>query len=149
MIDGYNVIYSWDELRRVSEDSFDAARSLLADKICNYNAMHDTNIILVFDAYKVKGKHREVEDYNGIKIVYTKEAETADSYIEKTSKELSKEYRVKVATSDNLEQVIIFGHGAVRITADELKKEIEYAEGSMRRIIKETSEGGASSSINI
>ena len=149
LIDGYNVIYSWDDLRKVSEDSFDAARSLLADKICNYNAMHDINIILVFDAYKVKGKHREVEDYNGIKIVYTKEAETADSYIEKTSKELSKEYRVKVATSDNLEQVIIFGHGAVRITADELKKEIEYAESSMRRIIKEASEGGASSSIEI
>lgn len=149
LIDGYNVIYSWSDLKKVSEDSFDAARSLLADKICNYNAMHDINIILVFDAYKVKGKHREIEDYNGIKIVYTKEAETADSYIEKTSKELSKEYRVKVATSDNLEQVIIFGHGAVRITADELKKEIEYAENSMRRIISEASEGKASSTINI
>ncbi len=149
LIDGYNVIYSWDDLRKVSEDSFDAARNLLADKICNYNAMHDMNIILVFDAYKVKGKHREIEDYNGIKIVYTKEAETADSYIEKTSKELSKEYRVKVATSDNLEQVIIFGHGAVRITADELKKEIEYSEGSMRRFISDASDGSATSTIEI
>ena len=111
--------------------------------------MQDINIILVFDAYKVKGKYREIEDYNGIKIVYTKEAETADSYIEKTSKELSKDYRVKVATSDNLEQVIIFGHGAVRITADELKKEIEYAESTMRRIISEASEGNATSTISI
>ncbi len=149
LIDGYNVIYSWSELKAVSSDSFDAARQLLADKICNYNAMEDINIILVFDAYKVKGKHREIEDYNGIKIVYTKEAETADSYIEKTSKELSKDYRVKVATSDNLEQVIIFGHGAVRITADELKKDIEYAENAMRRIISEASDGRATSTIDI
>ena len=149
LVDGYNVIYSWSELKDVSSDSFDAARSLLADKLCNFNAMQDINIILVFDAYKVKGKYREIEDYNGIKIVYTKEAETADSYIEKTSKELSKDYRVKVATSDNLEQVIIFGHGAVRITADELKKEIEYAESTMRRIISEASEGNATSTISI
>ena len=109
---------------------------LLINRMCNYRAMRDENIILVFDAYKVKGNHGEVENHSGISVVYTKEAETADSYIEKTSKILSKNYRVKVATSDNLEQLIIFGNGAFRINAAEFQNDVIQTEAEMRKMIE-------------
>ena len=95
-------------------------------------------LILVFDAYKVKGNPGSVEKVHNINVVYTKEAETADAYIEKVSRELSKKYRVRVATSDNLEQIIILGAGAVRVSADEFRREVEQAEDEIRRYIEQT-----------
>jgi len=104
--------------------------------------MKQNNVILVFDAYKVKGTQREVEEVHGISVVYTKEAETADQYIEKTSKQLSKKYRVRVATSDNLEQIIIFGHGAVRVSAMEFLAEVKETEQEIRKFIEENNRMG-------
>lgn len=140
LIDGYNIIFAWDELKSVAEESLEDARILLIDKVCNYQALRGKNIILVFDAYKVKGMVREVEKIHGISVVYTKEAETADAYIEKSTERLCRKYRVKVATSDNLEQMIIFGHGAMRISASEFKEKIENAEKEMREFIKNNNE---------
>ncbi len=149
LIDGYNIIFSWPETKSLAEKNIDAARDLLIDKVCSYNALKDYNIILVFDAYKVRRPNRDIEDVNGIKVVYTKTAETADSYIEKTSKELIKNYRVVVATGDFLEQVIIFGHGASRISATEFFDEVQSSLSAMREIIKEKSEANAFNRINI
>lgn len=136
LIDGYNIVFAWDELKKVAEKSLDDARILLINRICNYRAMRQNNVILVFDAYKVKGMQREIENIHGVSVVYTKEAETADAYIEKTSRELCKNYRVRVATSDNLEQMIIFGHGARRTSAGEFHTEVETAEQEMREFVK-------------
>ncbi len=135
LVDGYNIIFAWDDLKKIAETNLDAARSLLADRLCNYQGYTGYETILVFDAYKVKGKHRDVEKYCNINIVYTQESETADSYIEKVSHELSKKHRVRVATSDGLEQMIILGNGAFRISASEFKKRIEDAEKSIREFI--------------
>ncbi len=137
LIDGYNILFAWDELKRLADDSIEDARNVLINRVANFQAIKRTNIILVFDAYRVKGNHREVENIHGITVVYTKEAETADAYIEKTSRELSKNYRVSVATSDAQVQMIIFGDGAVRITPSELLSDIERAEQEMRDFIKE------------
>lgn len=136
LIDGYNIIHSWERLKKIAEQNIDDARMVLISKICNYRVMRNTDIIVVFDAYKVKGTDREVEKIDGISIVYTKEAETADSYIEKTSHELSKNYNVSVATSDGLEQMIIFGSGAQRVTPAELEKDVERAEEEIREFIR-------------
>lgn len=137
LVDGYNIIFAWDELKKIAEESLDLARTLLIDKMCNYQAMKDINVIVVFDAYKVKDAKREIEQIHGVSIVYTKTAETADEYIEKTSKELSKNYRVRVATSDNLEQIIVFGNGAHRISASEFYDDVKETEKEMRRLIEE------------
>lgn len=137
LIDGYNIIFAWEDLKEVARESLEDARLLLINRICNYQAVKKINVILVFDAYKVKGGEREVEKVHGISVVYTKEAETADSYIEKTTKQLCKNHRVRVATSDNLEQIIIFGHGAVRISASEFFDEVSAAENEIRRFIEE------------
>ena len=136
LIDAYNIIYAWDMLRKIAEESIDDAREVLISKICNYRVMKKDNIIIVFDAYKVKGEDRKIEKINGVSVVYTKEAETADSYIEKTTHELSKNYSVRVATSDNLEQMIIFGEGAIRVTPSELLREVEEAEKEIRDFIR-------------
>lgn len=136
LIDGYNIIFAWEELKRLSEKSLDLARNTLINKLCNYRGFCDFEIILVFDAYKVKHSHGEVEHINNIDVVYTKEAETADMYIEKVSHELSKNHKVRVATSDGLEQIIIIGNGAVRITADDFIKEIETAENKIREYLE-------------
>ncbi|MDE6833476.1 MAG: TetM/TetW/TetO/TetS family tetracycline resistance ribosomal protection protein [Ruminococcus sp.] len=133
LIDGYNIIFSWDELKTIAETNLDTARSQLINMMCNYQGVTGYELILVFDAYRVKGKHREVEKYCNINIVYTNEAETADSYIEKVSHELSKNNRVRVATSDGLEQAIILGNGAMRISAREFHEQYRNAD----RIIKE------------
>lgn len=137
LIDGYNIIYSWDDFKEIARDSLEDARILFVDKICNYQIMKENNVIIVFDAYKVKGGIRTVEKVHGVTIVYTKEAETADSYIEKASLDLSKKYRVRVATSDSLEQMIIFGHGAERISAREFEREVKETEDKIKEIIDE------------
>lgn len=137
LIDGYNIIFAWDELKALANESLNDARLLLISRIANYRAMKNINVILVFDAYRVGGNEREIEDIHGVKVVYTREAETADSYIEKTSERLIKNYRVRVATSDSLVQMIIFGSGAERISAREFISEIETAEEEMQRLISE------------
>ncbi|MBR1592917.1 MAG: NYN domain-containing protein [Ruminococcus sp.] len=136
IVDGYNIIFAWDNLKKAAEESLDAARSDLINILSNYQGYSGYEIVLVFDAYKVKGNRRHSEKYININIVYTQENETADSYIEKLSHDLSKKHRVRVATSDNAEQMIIFGGGAMRISANELKLNIENAEKQMREKIK-------------
>ncbi len=117
LVDGYNIIFAWDELKKIAEDNLNLARKLLTDILCNYRGYRDCGVILVFDAYKVTGGRGSVEKHGGIHVVYTKEAETADAYIERVTLEMAKKYRVRVATSDNLEQMIVLGHGAERIPA--------------------------------
>ena len=127
LVDGYNIIFAWDGLRELSEIDLAAARGRLADILCNYQGYRKCTLILVFDAYKVQGNPGEVSRYHNIHIVYTKEAETADQYIEKTVRKISKNHSVTVATSDALEQVIILGQGAHRMSAAGLKEEVELA----------------------
>ena len=122
LVDGYNIIFAWDELRKIAKENLDSARAELINMMCSYAGYRDCELILVFDAYKVSGQHREVEKYSNISIVYTKESETADTYIERTSHELSRDHRVHVATSDGAEQIIILGNGAMRISAEEFHK---------------------------
>lgn len=136
LVDGYNIIFSWDELKKAAEENLDLARSMLINTLCNYQGFRQCNLILVFDAYKVKGAVGEVEKVNNITVVYTKEAETADTYIEKATHDLSKEHRVRVATSDNLEQTIILGNGAYRISASEFYEEIKRTEKAIKEFIE-------------
>lgn len=138
LVDGYNVIFSWDELKKLAESSIEGARNTLINILCNYQGYKKCEVILVFDAYKVKGNHREIENVDGISIVYTKEAETADMYIEKVSHKLAKKHKVRVVTSDALEQIIILGNGALRVSSKEFKYEIEQAEKHIREIIEST-----------
>lgn len=128
LVDGYNIIFSWDELNALSKTNLDAARMKLLDRLCNYQGYHKKEVIVVFDAYKVKGNPGSVEAYHNIHVVFTKEAETADMYIEKVTHEIGKEHRVTVATSDGLEQVIIMQQGALRMSATDLKKHLEWTE---------------------
>lgn len=137
LVDGYNIIFSWDELKKISADNLDLARNMLINTMSNYKGVYGCEVIVVFDAYKVKGQTREIEQTGGISVVYTKEAETADMYIEKTSHDLSKEHRVRVATSDGMEQLIILGNGAFRISASELYEEVKLAEKHIRDYIRE------------
>lgn len=136
LVDGYNIIFAWDELKKYADDSMETARMKLADILCNYRGFRKCEIILVYDAYKVKNNPGEVERYHNIDIVYTKERETADMYIEKTSHKLSKNNRVRVATSDGLEQLIILGGGALRISASDLRDEIREAEREIEEYMK-------------
>ena len=135
LVDGYNIIFAWDDLKKIAEENLDAARAELIHRMCNYQGYNGSELILVFDAYKVKGKHRDIEKYCNINIVYTKESETADSYIEKVSHELSKKHRVRVATSDGLEQMIILGNGAMRISAAEFRKRVDASESAIKEFI--------------
>lgn len=135
LVDGYNIIFAWDELKKIAAENLDAARNELINMMCNYQGYDGSELILVFDAYKVKGKHREVEKYLNINIVYTKESETADTYIERVSHELSRKHRVRVATSDGPEQMIIFGNGAMRISAEEFHKRYIFAEREIKEYI--------------
>ncbi len=132
LVDGYNIIFAWDELREIAQDSLDAARNRLIHLMCNYQGFRRCELILVFDAYKVKGNHGSVERVHNVSVVYTKEAETADMYIEKVTKEIGKRHRVRVATSDGLEQLIIIGHGALRVSATEFHEEVTRAEKAIR-----------------
>ena len=135
LVDGYNIIFAWDDLKKIANENLDAARAELVKRMCNYQGYAGCELILVFDAYRVKGKHREVEKYCNINIVFTKESETADSYIERVTHELSKEHRVRVATSDGVEQMIILGNGAMRISAAEFRKRCDDAEAAIREYI--------------
>ncbi len=133
LVDGYNIIFAWEELSGLAGSDLNAARWRLTDILCNYQAFRKMHLILVFDAYRVKGNPGSVERYHNIDVVYTKEAETADQYIEKVTHEMSrKNHRVRVATSDGLEQIIIMGAGAIRVSARELLEEIRAAEAEMR-----------------
>ena len=137
LVDGYNVIFAWDELKKAAQDSLERARYMLMDILCNYQGFKKNVVILVFDAYKVKGNPGSVEHYRNIHVVYTKEAETADAYIERATYEIAKDHRVRVATSDNLEQLIILGHGAVRVSARDFLAEIEAVEGRISQLIEQ------------
>ena len=133
LVDGYNIIFAWEELSALAKTNLNAARGRLQDILCNFQAFRKMHLILVFDAYRVKGNPGSVERYHNIDVVYTKEAETADQYIEKVTHEMSrKHYRVRVATSDGLEQLIILGAGAIRVSARELQEEVRAAEKEMR-----------------
>ena len=132
LVDGYNIIFSWEELRELSEKDIGAARGKLADILSNYQGYRKCTLILVYDAYKVEGNPGEVMKYHNIYIVYTKEAETADQYIEKTVRRIAKDAAVTVATSDGMEQVIILGQGANRMSAPGLKEEIERTLAEVR-----------------
>ncbi len=136
LVDGYNIIFAWDELAAAAKDSLEFARGQLINMMCNYQGYKQCELILVFDAYKVKGNPGEIEKEGNITVVYTKEAETADMYIEKVTREIGKKHRVRVATSDNLEQIIIMGGGAVRVSADAFKKEYDAAEAEIRNMIR-------------
>ncbi|MGN0682353.1 MAG: NYN domain-containing protein [Oscillospiraceae bacterium] len=134
LVDGYNIIFSWDDLAKLARENMDSARAQLINILCNYQGFRNCNVILVFDAYKVKGD-REVETHGNISVVYTKTAETADMYIEKTAQKLSAENRVRVATSDGTEQLIILGSGAIRVSAREFRMEVDEVERAIRKIL--------------
>ena len=132
LVDGYNVIYAWDELKELLDTNVDAARGKLLDEMCNYQGMKGMELIVVFDAYRVKGHETEISDYLNIHVVYTKEAETADQYIEKFAHTHGRKYDVTVATSDGLEQIIIRGPGCRLLSARELKRDYEEAKAQIR-----------------
>ncbi len=125
LVDGYNIIFAWDELKALAAENLEGARTKLMEIMCNYQGFCGCHLILVFDAYKVKGNPGSVEQFHNISVVYTKEAETADMYIEKTTKEIARKKRVCVATSDGMEQIIILGHGATRISARAFQEEVK------------------------
>ena len=135
LVDGYNIIFAWDELRSMAAADINAAREALINVLSNYQSVRKCHLIVVFDAYKVKGGMGSIEKRHGLHIVYTKEAETADMYIEQASYDLSRKHRVRVATSDGMEQMIILGHGAERISATELKWEVEQASQHIADVI--------------
>ena len=136
LVDGYNIIFAWDELKKLATESLDLARNRLINILCNYQGFTQCELILVFDAYKVKGNVGEVERVHNISVVYTKEAETADMFIEKVSRKLSKHHKVRVATSDSVEQIIILAGGAYRLSADVFLKEVELAEKAISEFIE-------------
>ena len=142
LVDGYNIIFAWDELRSMAAADINAAREALINVLSNYQSVRKCHLIVVFDAYKVKGGMGSIEKRHGLHIVYTKEAETADMYIEQASYDLSRKHRVRVATSDGMEQMIILGHGAERISATELKWEVEQASQHIADVIARLQQDG-------
>ena len=137
LVDGYNIIFAWEDLNELAQVDIAAARSLLEDILVNYQSFKKCEVILVFDAYKVKGNPGSVEKRNGIYIVYTKEAQTADNYIERTTYSLGKNHKVRVATSDRLVQMIITGHSAFRISAQAFRAEVEDTQAKISELIAE------------
>ena len=135
LVDGYNIIFAWEELKKLAAQDVSAARGALEEILSNYQGFRKCVVILVFDAYKVKGNPGSVEKKGNIYVVYTREAETADAYIEKATYDLGKEHRVRVATSDALEQMIILGHGALRVSARTFQAEVEQAEGEISALV--------------
>lgn len=135
LVDGYNVIFAWDSLRRLAENDLDIARRRLQDTLCNYAGYRRCTVILVFDAYKVKGGVGSVERYHNIHVVYTREAETADMYIEKATHELGRKHRVRVVSSDGAEQIIILGSGGLRVSARAFEKEVAAVEAEIREYL--------------
>ena len=137
LVDGYNVIFAWDALRRLADGSLDAARRRLMDILCNYAGYKRCVPILVFDAYKVRGGAREVEKYHNLYVVYTWEAETADMYIERATHELAREHRTRVVSSDGAEQIIVMGHGALRVSARAFEEEVNAVEKEIREFLEQ------------
>ena len=136
LVDGYNIIFAWDELNALAKESLDAARRKLMDILCNYQGYQKCVLILVFDAYRVPGSPGAIEQYLNIHVVYTKEAETADMFIERVTHEIGKSRRVRVATSDGMEQVIILGHGALRVSARMFHEEVQNVEKQIRALVQ-------------
>ena len=132
LVDGYNIIFAWEELKELAKDNIDAARGRLADIMCDYQGAKGCHLILVFDAYQVKGNIGKVQQYHNIQIVYTREAETADQYIEKAAHAMGREYDVTVATSDGLEQLIVWGQGCRLLSARQLKEDVENTRQMLR-----------------
>jgi predicted RNA-binding protein with PIN domain len=141
LVDGYNIIFGWPSLAELAKTSLSAARESLMDILCDYQGSRKMELILVFDAYKVEGNPGSTSRYHNIHVVYTKEAETADQYIEKVTHEIGRKHRVTVATSDGLEQVIILGQGASRMSAQGLYEEIQAAKKQVRQKIEEKKTG--------
>ena len=135
LVDGYNIIFAWEELKQLAETELAAARDKLVDILRNYQSFRQCPVILVFDAYKVKGNQGSVDRYGDLSVVYTKEAQTADAYIEKLSYELGKKHRVRVATSDGMEQVIILGHGCLRVPARVFRQEVQAVQEAIRKYL--------------
>ena len=136
LVDGYNIIFAWDELNALAKDSLEAARHKLMDILCNYQGYQKCSLILVFDAYRVPGSPGSIEQYHNIHVVYTKEAETADMFIEHVTHEIGKGRRVRVATSDGMEQIIILGHGALRVSARMFHEEVQNVEKQIRALVQ-------------
>ena len=135
LADGYNLIFAWEELKAVARDNLDAARQMLMEVLSNYQGFKQNIVILVFDAYRVPRSVQDVTKYHNIYVVYTKEAETADTYIERATYEIGRHHRVRVATSDGAEQLIILGHGALRLSASAFKTEVEQVAGQISAIL--------------
>ena len=136
LVDGYNIIFAWDELNALSKESLDAARHKLMDILCNYQGFQKCVLILVFDAYRVPGSPGSIEQYHNIHVVYTKEAETADMFIERVTHEIGRNRRIRVATSDGMEQIIILGHGALRVSARMFHEEVQNVEKQIRALVQ-------------
>ena len=136
LVDGYNIIFAWDELNALSKESLDAARHKLMDILCNYQGFQKCVLILVFDAYRVPGSPGSIEQYHNIHVVYTREAETADMFIERVTHEIGRNRRVRVATSDGMEQIIILGHGALRVSARMFHEEVQNVEKQIRALVQ-------------
>jgi small GTP-binding protein len=148
LVDGYNIIFAWDELKEAARISLDSARILLINILSNYQGFRKCNVIVVFDAYKVPNNPGEVSHCNDIHVVFTKEAETADAYIEKVTYEIGRKHRVTVATSDGAEQLIILGHGALRLSADAFRAEVERTKGQIAEILSENNWKGRKQTFN-
>ena len=137
LVDGYNIIYAWPELKKLTDENMDAAKMKLLDSLSNYQSIRGCQIIVVFDAYRVEGHREEVIDYYNIHVVYTKEAQTADQYIEKFAHDNKKNYNITVATSDGLQQIIVRGEGCSLLSARELKAEIEASNERIKQEFEE------------
>ena len=133
LVDGYNIIFVWPELSKLAEENLEAARARLTDILCNYQGWKQCELILVFDGYKTKGSPGSVETHHNIEIVYTKEAQTADQFIELATRQLGRRRRIRVATSDGLEQIIVLGGGAERISAREFREEVRKGEQEIEK----------------
>ena len=144
LVDGYNIVFAWQELSELAKDNIDAARGRLMDIMCNYQGYKKCTLILVFDAYRVKGNVGQMIPYHNIHVVYTKEAETADQYIEKVVHHIGRKYHVTVVTSDGVEQVITMGQGGTRISSRDFLEEIEYT----KKLIEEDNEKQRVSDMN-
>lgn len=144
LVDGYNIVYAWPALAALAAENLDAARCRLLDELCNYQGYRGADkcrVIVVFDAYKVKGSPGVPVPYHNITVVYTKEAETADTYIERVTHEIGRQHRVRVATGDGAEQYIILGNGALRLTAKGLRQELDAVDKDIRDWLAGADEG--------
>ncbi len=137
LVDGYNIIFAWEDLNRLAKESLDDAREALLNALGNYRGIKECHVTVVFDAYKVPGGTGNAENRGGVEVVYTKEGETADMYIERVSYELARKYRVKVATSDGLEQIMILGHGAQQVSAGDLRWELDQVNAQIQDFLRE------------